>query len=243
VLYDDPALSNTALVERLRPFLALVLQTALLSERQQTGLMAELLFLHGLLSRVQGNPEGQRRAVSAWVGPTGSRRDFFAEGVAVEVKASASGTQHDVGMAQLLPSDEELEDHVYLGSVRLQRDRSAPLKLPEQVRRVEEALDADAGVQVLREKLAAYGECGYDASLASQYRLEPGYFAEMPKLRRIDASTPILRPSSFLNGQPPEAVSGIRYTLDVSAIAPLTREQEDQVFFALVGGRDKDRGG
>ena len=156
LLQQYPSISNALLIERIQPFLRLVSTNALLSPEEQIGLMGELQLLHEIL--VECDDVGLRtNALISWVGPSAARRDFFTNGIGIEVKSS-SGQRHRVGMDQLLPSDDD--DDLYLCSVKVRRDHSAPLRLPEQVGRVEAALLNPPLIEQFHSRLRNYGSLG-----------------------------------------------------------------------------------
>ena len=233
ILAEEESVTNAGLLDRLQPFLSLVIQSSLLSSNEQTGLMGELLFLHRLMISVPRDSDQKLAALNAWTGPDASRRDFFANGVAVEVKTSSSGSRHVVAFEQMLPDESDPEESLYLCSVRVRRDTSAPLRLPEQVNRIVEALDSKGLADLFFDRLRQYGSKGYEPSMAGRYEMESGFFVEEPVLRKIDRSTPVLRPESFREGEPPVNVFGLRYTLEVSGIKSLSVREFQQVLRGL----------
>ncbi len=233
VLDQEPSTPNDALARALAPFLRLVMHTLLLSEQEQVGLVGELQFLLELLESCSGL-DNMAAALDSWKGPDMALRDFFRDGHAVEVKASSSGTQHDVGMEQLVSAS--TEERLFLCSVQVRRDSSAPVKLPHIVSRVEAALRDQDLIERFHDYLNRYGTSGYHQSQAGTYLLEPGFFVERATIRRIDSASGILRRSSFVDGGPPSSVSRIRYHLDASSIPLARRVERARLFQALTSG-------
>lgn len=231
ILAETPAITNSELVKALQPFLRLALSERMLTTEEQVGLVGELQFLSELLA-LCATEERQRAAIAAWVGPGDARRDFYRANTAVEVKAS-SGLRHHVGYLQMVP---EAGESLYLASVRVRPDASASLKLPDLVHRVEEFLKAPDLREELTHLLAGYGTGGYHQQLAGQYRLCRGFFVDAAELRRISEASPTLRPASFVDGQPSQAVTGIHYYVDMTGTPPMTPVAKRQVLEALIGG-------
>jgi hypothetical protein len=195
--------------------------------------MGELQFLHELLAEEATSVAERQEAIESWCGPASALRDFHNHGLSVEVKTSSSGTRHHVSMDQLALSADEVT--LILCSVRARRDASAPLKLPDKVKRIEEVLADDELVALLRRRLASYGSVGYEPDNHRLYELQDGFFVERTALREITDSTPILRPSSFLPGQPPPNVTAIRYVIDVGSIPTLPMDAKRRVISTLLG--------
>lgn len=231
LLGESPGLSNLALVEQLRPFLRLGVGQPLLTSEEQTGLVGELQLLAELL-QLCSDEHARARALETWVGPQGGLRDFFANGIAIEVKASAD-LRHRVGFEQILPRPEEA---LYLASVRVRRDASASLTLPDLVDRTAERLD-DHLVPDFEARLASYGSVGYRTDGSGAYRSASGFFVDAAELRQIDNASPILRRESFSPGHPSPAVSAISYALDVSGIPLLHPGAKNAALLALSAPR------
>ena len=98
----------------------------LLSEKEVTGLIAELRFLTEMLI-----PEvGPAEAIKRWHGPFGSRHDFEWPGSSVEVKATTSSRGrifHINGIDQLDPPE---NGKLFVFGVRLREEGGAELTLP-----------------------------------------------------------------------------------------------------------------
>ncbi len=217
---QDEALSNQQLVGRLFPFFRLLQQNEILGPQEQIGLVGELQFLLEALSQVPDNTESQAAILASWCGPMGARRDFLRANTAFEVKASSSGVRHRVSMEQLLTAD--CENALFLVSLRVVRDHSANVKLPHKVDQIRGILMNERLVEEFLERLSLYSSGrGYLESERHSYLLEPGFFIEPSKLYRIDETCEILRPGSFVGGDPPAAVQEISYSIDLTSFAPL----------------------
>ncbi len=235
-LEEDPVIDNVELIHRLRSFLLLALQDQVLSAEEQVGLMGELQLLHEILEEGTTTTAERAEGLSSWCGPEATRRDYYKRAIAVEVKASRSGERHRVGLEQLLRRSGD--ERLFLCSVRIRRDGSAPLRLARKIEAIEQALGDGELVEILREKLGVYGSCGYRVDDRPLYELEAGFFVERTVMREIGDSTPILRPESFRPGQPPATVGEISYLLDVRGVPAVTRDVRAWVFARLVG-RDR----
>jgi hypothetical protein len=224
IVKERDHVSNVELLALLRPFLRLALTRSMLSPEEQTGLMGELQVLNEILNECPSALE-QEAALAAWVGPLGARRDFFTASTAIEVKASP-GLIHRVGYEQLLADPGE---ELFLASVRVRRDPSAQLKLPDHVQRVSDVFLADELRSLFWSRLAECGD-GYHPQVADHYRLDYGFFLESAQLRRIDTECPSLRPASFVEGEPTPAVSGIHYSFDVAGIGSVGGAEKRAIF-------------
>ena len=109
----------------------------LLSREEQIGLFGEMWFmLLWLMPAV-----GEEAAVKCWRGPWGSRHDFEAMGVAVEVKSTCSSDGLHIvnGVEQLLaPQSGDL----YFLSLKLREEQSSTHHLPSLVARARELLQS-----------------------------------------------------------------------------------------------------
>ena len=230
-LEHEPSATNSEILRRISPFLGLLAGEEALSPEEQTGLMGELQVLHELLAHASTISQ-RAAALESWRGPTGAKRDFFTAGWALEVKSAPDPSRHEVSLEQLLADPGE---RLFIASVQVTRDYSAPLRLDAKVARIEALLDDTDAIIELRSKLRGYGGAGYDPDDVNAYALEPGFFIEPMTIRELDDEAPILRPRSFRDGNPPSNVHGIRYTLDVSPITAVQPAVREQLLSALAG--------
>jgi len=235
---SQPDVTNAELLERLGPFISLVIQRQMLDVHQQMGLTAELMFLIELLNFAgqQDSPVNPREALVAWKGGTPASRDFVGRQVAVEVKSTSQPVRlHAVHpMYQLLAEAEQPDERVYVYSVGLKQDRSSTFKVVTAFERVLGRLDSDAKV-VFQGYLAQYGRTGFDANMKSHYNLEPGFVVTLPgELYRVDRLPDILRPEAFSGGQPPSRASKLRYDVSLDGLPPLQRAERETVLRGLL---------
>ncbi|AQV95654.1 PD-(D/E)XK motif protein [Cupriavidus necator] len=189
----------------------------LLTFEAQVGLFGELWFLLNWLGPVVG----EAVAVSRWRGPLGARNDFEAPGIAVEVKTnSALDNRHTIhGVEQLLePEGGEL----YLFSLRVREDCSAPHHLPGLILQARDALGThhDA-LSTLEAVLEAAGYMDVFSQEYSKLRLR----VRAETLYHVTEGFPRIVPQSF-NAGVPAGVSGLVYTLSTDAATPWVKASE-----------------
>jgi hypothetical protein len=186
------------LLERERP--------GLLSDEELTGLFGELWVLQRL---VEENPS----ALGAWSGPLGARFDFQCPDTALEAKTSLKSegvVVHVHGIDQLEPpADGEL----FLRVLRVERGPGAGLSLPEVVQRIR-----DAGVDALAftSKLHAAGFAESDA----RHYADTRFAVHEDRVYRVDDTFPRISRESFVSGDLPARIGGLRYTIDLTAPPP-----------------------
>jgi hypothetical protein len=199
----------------------------ILSPERRLGLIGECLLMRTLLRLGRVNGIGPETVLDRWWGYSPSHRDFSAMGVSIEVKTTVHNTRtHRMGIEQLEPQSGT--EMVYLCSLGLKTDPSAPKKLPDFVLDVEaEMLSPATGqpnafaVERFRSDLAKYG---YDSQMADVYRSGPGYLAPHLALELFpERNLGRLRQSSFVGGTPPSSVSAITFdlTVDSSPVAQI----------------------
>lgn len=232
---EQPGISNSELLTQLYPFLALVLRRKTLDVNQQMGLVAELLLLIELLNfAASQRPRiDSRSALACWTGWDSASRDFAGRGVAVEAKATRrEARRHRIRpMYQLLPSAGE---HVFVYSVGLRPDRSRDFRMITVIDRVLERLEGDLH-PVFLEAVGHYAGVGYDPALRPQYELEPGFLqTQGPALIRVDHVPDILRPDSFVGGEPPSRVQDLEYDVTLDGLPAATAREREQLFLDLL---------
>jgi hypothetical protein len=221
-LEANPAESGEELLRSVEWILRLLgsSQGILLPERR-LGLIGECLLLRRLLRLARTEGIGPETVLDRWWGYSPARRDFAAKGLGVEVKTTSHNTRtHRVGLDQLEP--EEKGEMVYLYSIGLKSDPTAPKKLPDFVLDVEaEILDPasslphPAALARFRVDLQKYG---FDPLMSDAYRAGHGYLAPHLSAQLFEEGVlSRLRRSSFVGGAPPPAVSGITYDLTVES--------------------------
>jgi hypothetical protein len=199
-----------------------------MAPEKQTGLVGELLFLRRLVHRCHALGHSCVKAIDAWTGAESGKRDFFGVDIAVEVKTTGHVVRlhHIASLDQLLPHTGN--ERVFLFSVGIRRDLSAPKKLTSYVSDIESLLVDESGspncaaIEQFRKKL---GKCGFVWADADLYERQEGFLAPHlpPELYTTEDLHP-LTVNDFVNGAPPDTVRSISYALEVSA-SPLTVEE------------------
>lgn len=218
----NPNIENSTLVREIGWLLNLIgkQRTTMVSERQK-GLVGECLFLRLLLLRCHSRGQNIQSALDTWTGHETSKRDFYRLGIAVEAKATANATRlhHITSLDQLSP--QTTEEKVFLFSVGIRQDTTAPKKLTHFISDIENLLvDANGNTDVnaidcFRSKVSAYG---FDSSLSDLYEREPGFLApHLPPSVFRSAELRALSKADFVGGGPPETVRSVSYALEVMA--------------------------
>jgi hypothetical protein len=209
-----------------------------MSRERQLGFIGETLFLRRLLNRAHQHRIDVKHALQSWMGFEPAKRDFYREGTAVEVKSTGLQARlHHIGsIDQLTPQQQN--EAVYLFSVGIRSDPSAPKRLPNFVLDIEALLvDQDGNpnhgaLDMFRSQAATYGFAWSDQDL---YERENGFLAPhlFPELFDTDDLN-CLQLSHFVDGKIPETVRSISYVLEVAG-TPLQASTANQVLDALLG--------
>jgi hypothetical protein len=235
---DNPRITNSELLERLTPFVSLVIQRSILGLKYQFGLTAELLLMFELINfaEQQNPPVDNRLVLESWNGWDSARRDYSGGSIAVEVKATFRDSRRHIvhPMQQLLSDPSQPGERVYIYSVGLRPDRSGSFRTLTALDRVFARLHSDAKSTFTRQ-LRSYGGSGFDPELRSYYELEPGFLLTLtPSLFRIDNVPDILRPESFVGRTPPARAKRIRYEVSLEGLQPVRADERDTVFRNLL---------
>jgi len=237
-LERDSGVTNEVLLSDVRWILELLGdREGILSDDQQKGLVGELVFLRKLLIHGRERLVPPSAVIEHWHGFDRAKRDFSGPGVAVEVKTTSNDSRvHQVGsLAQLEPQGNE---DVFLFSLGIKLDSSAPKKLPDFVADVMDLLvlteggpDYDLQTKI-SEKLEIYG---YQRGRESLYRSCPGFlsFHLQPKLFR-ERELDRVRLTSFKGDTLPTMVVDVSYRLDVRS-PELSAIDEVDVLRKLLG--------
>jgi hypothetical protein len=159
--------------------------------------------------------------LARWWGHQRARRDFAADGIAIEVKTTSQNSrQHFIGSIEQLDPQSPGES-VYVYSLGVKTDMSAGKKLPHFVADVEAQLvtahgepDEDARVRFWQQ-LMSYG---YDKGLESFYLGAPGYLKpHLPGALYKESALARLQYESFVGGTLPSMVRSVAYTLEITA--------------------------
>jgi hypothetical protein len=214
----DAQVTNEHLVSEIRWIFELLDdRDTVMSADLQKGLVGECVFLRKLLMLCAQLNLPRTAALERWWGFEKSKRDFAAKGTAVEVKTTSRDTRQHVitGMQQLEPQDGE---QVYLYSLGVKADPSAPKKLPDFVQEVADLLVGPGGAidPDLQERFySCLRRYGYEPTAAHLYRLVPGFlnFHLPPRLFR-ESELHRLRWDSFKGEALPDMVVDVSYRLE-----------------------------
>lgn len=211
-------------------------ETTLGVERQY-GLVGECILLLRLLGAAARHGIPGREALKRWKGAGASKRDFAAEHIAIEVKNTSHATRlHHFGSIEQLDAQSP-DEEVFLFSLAMRRDPSAPKKLPDYLAEIEASLVTKAGardeeaVGQFREQLRRYG---YDPAYESLYRTQPGFAPPhlLPTLYR-ETDLDRVRITSFKDDRLPSMVMNVGYDLEVHGFG-LSGDEADAVVKQLL---------
>jgi len=236
ILTENPTIDNESLLFEITPFLSLIVQSQVLSVAKQMGLTGELILMEQLLNFANQRGIHHSRVMNAWKGYDNSDRDYYSNGIAIEVKASGSRTRvHMISsIEQLLLSEEPKEEKLFVYSIGLSPDTSRTYKLVTQIDNVERVLDP-----ILQDDfydyLARYCGEGYHRNLRDRYNLETGFsISPSPGLIKIDEDVEILRYSSFITGRLPNDVESVTYKARFND-PDISRNEIEEVYSNLLG--------
>lgn len=237
-LSKNESMPNSALLSEVRWILELLSDREdVLSDEKQKGLFGELMFLRKLLLYACEINVPASIAFDTWLGFDRAKRDFAGPGVAVEVKTTSNNSRvHQIGsIAQLEPQGDE---EVFVFSVGVKLDSSAPRKLPDVVADTANLLktfDDLPDMELQKKYELALGKYGYQLGRESLYRAGPGFLNVhlAPRLfKEIDLDR--IRQTSFKNDSLPKMVLDVSYTLEMQA-PELSKESEKSVMDRLLG--------
>lgn len=235
ILGDDPMIDNESLLIGISPFLSLIVQSQVLSIPKQMGLTAELILMEQLLNFATDKGIHHSRVVNTWKGYASADRDYYANGIAIEVKASGSRNRvHMISsIEQLLLSEEPKEEQLFVYSIGLSRDTSRDYKLVTQIDNVERILDPIMHDDFY-DYLSEYCGEGYHRNLRDRYNLETGFSISPPGgLIAIDKNIEILRYTSFLHGRLPRDVDSVNYNARFNE-PDFSREQIERIYSIML---------
>lgn len=210
---------------------------AMLSPERQSGLVGECSLLRRLLIVARSLDIAPSTALARWWGHDVARRDFAAQGIAVEVKTTGQNSrQHYVGSIEQLDPQNSGE-RVYLYSLGIKSDRSSSRKLPHFVADVEAQLITSDGardesaLELFHAQIKAYG---YDGARESAYLGGPGYLKpHLPGAFFREKDLERVRYESFVGGSMPGMVRGVSYVLDVTC-DPVGEDEAEEIIRSLV---------
>jgi len=210
---------------------------AVLGAERQYGLVGECVLLLRLLSSAARLGVLGREALRRWKGAGASKRDFAAKGIAIEVKTTSHATRlhHFGSIDQLNPQSPDEE--VFLFSLAMRLDHSAPKKLPDFFAEIEAGLVTTTGsrdeeaVDQFREQLLQYG---YDPAYDSLYRTQPGFGPpHLPPTLYRERDLDRVRLTSFKGDRLPSMVVNVGYDLEVHG-SGLSNDEADAVLKKLL---------
>jgi len=237
-LRETPEPTNRQLLEAIGWVLPLLGDPdKLLSDERQYGLIGEAMLLHRLLGIGAQAGVSPRQVLERWKGSLPAARDFAAKGIAVEVKTTSQlSRRHSFSSIEQLDPQAPGEQ-VYLFSVGLRRDYSAPKKLPDYLADVESSLVDEHGkldsiaMHEFRSKLAGYG---FDFAHAELYRSQPGFAPpHLPPALYPESGLARIRMTSFKGDVLPEMVVSVGYALDLKG-AGLPKQDERAILLKLI---------
>lgn len=188
-------------------------QGGILGDAVQRGLFGELVVLERILAAAP------RHDLDFWTGPAREPHDFCLARGDLEVKAlGAVGSEVEIhGVDQLEPVGGR---SLWLILVRLTANR-AGLTLPELVSRVASVVPDEKAFAL---QLARVGYNDEDAEYYRHRRFTAGGVSALP----VSEGFPRIVRASFVDGFP-DAISGLAYTLDVSALLPMALSDDSLV--------------
>ena len=209
-----------------------------MSSEKQLGLVGELLFLRRLLQRAHTKSVHVLDALKCWTGAEQAKRDFYGSKTAVEAKATAHVARlHHIGsIDQLTPQEDD--EALYLFSVGIRLDPTAPKKMTNYVADIESLLIDKNGkadeiaVGQFRQRIST---SGFDWADRDLYERQAGFLAPhltpelfaVSKLNRLSLD-------HFIEGKIPETVRSISYVLEITAL-PLDQSEAAKVLDRMLG--------
>lgn len=183
----------------------------LLSKEEQIGLFGELWFLQNWLGPSVGYP----LAVRAWRGPLGSRHDFEATRVGIEIKTcSRLDVVHSIhGVEQLV---EPVGGTLFLMSLAVRDEASSTDSLVSLITSIRNLLENDY------EALSHFDSCIYSAGYSDELDAEYAKLrlrVRSEELYRVAPGFPRIVPESFCEALPP-SITAIQYELSLAGAIP-----------------------
>lgn len=190
-----------------------------MTPERQLGLIGETLFLRRLLQRAHFLNKDIKFALDCWKGAEPAKRDFYNTNIAVEVKTTSLAARlHHIGsIDQLVPQTRD--ESLYLFSIGVRRDPTAPKRLTHYVADIESLLVDEQGnpdpvaIATFRNQTSTYG---FDWSDQDLYERENGFLAPHLAPELFDVSNlNYLTINHFVDGKIPETVRSVSYVLEV----------------------------
>lgn len=183
-----------------------------LSAEHQLGLFGELWFIRRMLQR------SGVQAVRSWAGPSAANQDFQLAGRALEVKTSSANPSVEVRISNLLQLDGHGLEGLALAVLLVSRAANSPETLADIVAavRTEVRQRTPDQSQELEDKLLQEGFLDAQSPLYTSV----GYSVRQVNYYLVMEGFPRLTPEDVPNG-----VGAVRYSLDMSAIAPFMTDE------------------
>lgn len=187
-----------------------------LSAEEQKGLIGELFVLERHLIPVFGPAD----ATAAWVGPTGSPKDFECGRVSIEAKARRGAARPYVAISSEFQLDAGGCDALFLYVVELDtapEDASAAFTITDVARRIAERIAADAPsvTERFEGQLVAAGFSWDDDYSSFRWMSGPHRFLH------VGENFPCITPAAFASG-----VERVRYDLSLVDCEPFRVDDE-----------------
>lgn len=186
-----------------------------LSKERELGLLGELSLLKQLIG-IYGEV-----AVSFWSGCNDETHDFYIQGNAIEVKATAQKAPYKANISSEYQLDtQDVLNDLYLQFYAFRKSESDGFTLSEIVRDVELSLISDTTfLQQFYEKLIRYG---YLTACAELY--QTGYFVREDSLYKVGTGFPRIERSKLETG-----LSNVTYSISIDMCQKFLVAEEIQV--------------
>ena len=235
ILSENPEIDNQSLLIGISPFLSLIVQSQVMSVSRQMGLTGELILMEQLLNHANEMGISHSRVMNSWKGYSNSDRDFYRNGIAIEVKSSGSRNRvHSISsIDQLLIDEQAEEERLFVYSIGLKADSSRNYKLVTQIDNITRILNPMFHGEFF-DQLSGYCGGGYIRNLRDRYNLETG-FSVYPAggLIEVTDDIGILRYSSFVSEEVPRNVENISYKARFEE-PTFSRSDVEEVFSAML---------
>jgi hypothetical protein len=239
ILIENPGIDNESLLYEISPFLSLIIQSKVMSVPKQMGLTGELILMEQLLNFANEKGIHHSRVINSWKGYDSADRDYYANEIAIEVKASGSRNRTHMisSIEQLLLSEEPKEEQLFVYSIGLSPDASRDYKLITQIDNIERILNPSLHEEFYVHLQEYCGE-GYHKNLRDRYNIETGFsISPSGGLINIDDNVQILRYTSFVSGILPRDVESVNYKARFND-PNLSREEIVNIFSKMLGFKD-----
>jgi hypothetical protein len=191
--------------------------TGRLNEKQQRGLLGELIVLHELIKN------GKNKTVKNWVGPLGNTHDFESSEINLEVKTTIlqPPSVHISLIKQVAPMEGSKElDLIVIGL-----KKGEDINLTSEINLIREKLNE---VEYLERFEYILKKAGYREQHSTFY--DSSYSLAFIQKHSIDNRSPVLNPK--LLSEIPSTVTNIRYTLEVHGMDMESIEKKNWIYYS-----------